>query len=237
MKKENLKYTKIPENKDQNTDKEKINVKYEQLQILNPTDNDSITPEEQFGNDPHYKFYTKFGIKFCKIGNVFAFYFDSKNGNKPRICIGPHWYLSVIANFLILSLAFTMYIAIIRASSENWKKYLYYLFVFLILFFFDRCFLINPGIIQNKKIDNENNGYCTICGIYYNPAFKVGHCCSCNVCVEKMDHHCVWVGKCVAKNNLFSFYAMIGSVIFYYAYIILISIFGYKNLKKNSLKI
>ena len=227
-----LQFAKIPDNKDENIYVEKTTIKYEQLQILNQPNNDSMAPEEQFGNDPHYRFYKKFGIKFCKIGNVFAFNFDSKN--RPKICIGPHWYLSLVANFLILFFSISIYISLVRRLPESWKKYLFYLFVFLVYFFFDRCFLVNPGIIQNKKMDNENNGYCVICGIYYNLANGVSHCSSCNVCVEKMDHHCVWVGKCVGKNNLFSFYAMIGSVFIFYSYIVFISIFGYKNIKKKS---
>ena len=233
MKNEYSQYSKIPENKDQNIYEEKTNIKYEQLQILNEPDNVLMTPEEQFKNDPHYTFYTKFGIKFCKIGNVFAFNFDSKNGNKPKICIGPHWYLSVFANILIFSLSSCIYMIIRRITSKEWEKYLYFLVVFLIFFFFDRCFLINPGIIQNKKMDNENNCYCTICHVYYNPANKISHCSDCNVCVEKIDHHCVWVGKCVAKNNLFSFYAMLVSIGIYYLYIILMCLFGYEKIKKK----
>ena len=51
------------------------------------------------------------------------------------------------------------------------------------------------------------------------------HCSKCNICVEKMDHHCVWVGKCVAKNNTLYFYGMIVQVVILYIYIIICGIF------------
>ena len=105
----------------------------------------------------------------------------------------------------------------------------------MVLFFFNRCALINPGIVQNKKMDNVNVGYCKICQVYYNPNNNVEHCSMCGVCVENIDHHCVWVGKCVAKNNKFSFYAMLLTIGFIYAYIILIGFLKYALKKKNKI--
>ena len=35
------------------------------------------------------------------------------------------------------------------------------------------------------------------------------HCNACNVCYVDVDHHCPWTGKCVAKDNIFWFYAFL----------------------------
>ena len=209
----------------------KYNSNFEQLQMLTKYDDNNIrliSPQEQFKNDSHYQFYEILGINFCQIGNVICFNFDSKKGNRPKICIGPQWYLSLFINCLVIGLASFVYLMLIRRIEGDWKRYLYFFFVFLILFFFDKCALINPGIVQNKKRDNENIGYCSICEVYFNPENKVEHCSMCDVCVEKMDHHCVWIGKCVAKNNRLSFYLMIFSVVIYYTYILLITTYGSK---------
>ncbi len=76
---------------------------------------------------------------------------------------------------------------------------------------------INPGIperkyysknyIQNiKKEEKSKYIKCKICNIITPKELKVSHCYYCNVCVINQDHHCTFFGKCVGKNNCFTFY-------------------------------
>lgn len=208
----------------------------EQMQILTKQDKSNLylSPIEQFKNYPNYIFFYKFGILFCKIGNTLTFNFDKNNNNAPKICIGPHWYLAIVANLLITIFITSMYLSIIRTISSLLQKFIFFIITFFIYYFFNKCSLINPGICQNMKKDKENTYYCNICQIYYNPSMKVEHCGMCGICVEKMDHHCIWVGKCVAKKNRDSFYLMLLSILFCYLYIIFIIIYKYTKKKKGN---
>ena len=85
--------------------------------------------------------------------------------------------------------------------------------------------LINPGIpsryYHTKNIENTyeyinslgqpNRPYlkCNKCHLYVTKDMKVVHCKTCNVCVMNQDHHCPWTGKCIGKNNLYTFYIFV----------------------------
>ena len=61
------------------------------------------------------------------------------------------------------------------------------------------------------KADDEiqlyiENKYCTVCNI--EQPLRTKHCSSCKRCVSTFDHHCPYIGNCVAERNrrLFYFY-------------------------------
>ena len=171
-------------------------------------------------NYPEFKLFKFCGILFCKIGNLKAFNFDKNNNFAPKYSIGPHWYMTLILHIIISMLGYTIFLFIIKNLHILFNIAFVILF-FIVIIFLERAALIHPGTEISKIQDKDKYSFCNKCKIYYDPHEKVGHCSLCNVCIKKLDHHCVWVGKCVGKYNLWAFYEMIIAVGIFYIYIII----------------
>ncbi len=48
----------------------------------------------------------------------------------------------------------------------------------------------------------KNLPYCSICKVQTPERMDIYHCHECGFCIEKMDHHCPWMGQCVGKRNM-----------------------------------
>ena len=191
------------------------------LTQLEPILSSSI--EEYYRNNyPEYKIIKIHNLIFIKMGNLLTFNFgDNYN---PKLSIGPHWYLTIILLLLIFFLSLMLYVAIF--SQSDWAKRIIFFFFILVEFILViKTALTHVKVVMNKKKSVDTGGFCSICNVYFNPNNKVEHCRFCGVCIEKMDHHCVWMGKCVAKNNTFYFYAMIANLAVIYVYIIFCGIY------------
>ena len=70
------------------------------------------------------------------------------------------------------------------------------------------------------RIIFSNRGWCDTCEIP-KPA-RSKHCSLCNACVEKMDHHCVWINSCVGLHNYkyFLLFLLLHTIICVYGVVI-----------------
>ncbi|OMO72263.1 Zinc finger, DHHC-type, palmitoyltransferase [Corchorus olitorius] len=59
--------------------------------------------------------------------------------------------------------------------------------------------------------------YCQICSIFRPP--RSCHCAVCNNCVEKFDHHCPWIGQCIALRNYKFYLTFLVTALVFFIYI------------------
>ena len=201
------------------------NIDSEGLPILPQLETMKFSIEEYYSsNYPEYKIIKISNFTFIQMGRLLTFNFDKNNNYIPKYSIGPHWYATIFLLFIVLMLSIALSKTIFGYTKFS-KKIIFYILIMIIYFFIFKTVLTHAKIVMNKRKRNaDESGFCSICQVYFNPNNKVKHCNFCGVCAEKMDHHCVWVGKCVAKNNTFYFYGMIASVCIFYIYIIIIGI-------------
>ena len=180
-----------------------------------------------------------------------------------RFCVSGPQYYHIIFAFILISLpnACLLFI-IIKAHSE-----ISFLYQIIISSFFYAIIIISmilggctdPGILPrqgedfyhttNRPLNRQIvNGYkiimpyCYSCSMYRPP--RTSHCSVCDNCVERFDHHCLWLGTCIGKRNYKYFFCLLFFLIISGLFQIICGIYyvinqanKLKNKEKNSLLI
>ena len=207
-------------NLNKSSDSTKIIIDVEGIPILEEMNINYLSAEQFYRlNYPDYKIIKLCKFTFIKMGKLIAFNFDKSNNYIPRCSIGPHWYLTIILYLIIFGLSSLLYKTIFYQLNYM-KRLIFFLFIISVYLLVLFTSLIHPKIIMNKKKNTQEYGFCNKCKVYYNPYDKIEHCDMCGVCLPKMDHHCVWMGKCIANKNVPFFYATLVDIGIFYAFII-----------------
>ena len=96
----------------------------------------------------------------------------------------------------------------------------------------------NPKRSTIKRVVNGhfvNYTFCYTCFIFRPP--RTSHCAACDNCVERFDHHCIWLGTCVGKRNYKFFFLFVSTLnltaLFHIAYSIYLIVFQCKDNKRK----
>ena len=164
---------------------------------------------------------------------------------KPNPSVQIFYILLVISLFLIY-----YYCGILVYFPHKTISYNYIFILYTILFFalhsFYLCSVSNPGIIKPKNISslkkkypydflfNSEEKFCNKCNM--DKINRSKHCIICDKCIEKFDHHCLWINNCVGGRNIkyFYYFIFIHWILVTYASI-LSSFCFYFEIKENKL--
>ena len=174
-----------------------------------------------------------------------------------NLYIGSEWhkgFLLIISTILNYTIVIILIIPTIINNSHLFKIIIITIYTLLFLSTITLCILCvfgDPGILpinvldvnllytnceensKNKRVNKQyvlrgrkyKMKFCRTCLIYR--PLGCSHCKVCNLCIERYDHHCPWVGNCIGRNNYKYFYFYIMSFnLFCFFSIVLYAICG-----------
>jgi len=132
------------------------------------------------------------------------------------INFGPLFALFLIFFISIVTVSTTRLWWPLSSPGSSANVSVFVLVVCNILYNYLRAVFVGPGYLPigwepRKQSDRRFLQYCEVCCGYKAP--RAHHCRKCNRCVEKMDHHCPWLGNCLGHDNHANFLFFLGFVV------------------------
>ena len=188
--------------------------------------NNDISSKKFFKKKDEYPTKLIANYKFWNGNNYFPF--------KAHIIEGPTNFRPTLMTATAITLGFLLFL-IFESDFLNDEITVFIPILIALLFIGIMINLIiasfcDPGIIRRFDINKENKigknnnddnnnriasrifhlgniisyKYCYTCGIIR--PNRSTHCKDCNNCVERLDHHCPWIGNCAGKRNYTYFF-------------------------------
>lgn len=163
------------------------------------------------------------------IRNYGRYHMFYKKNDKYQIAIGPHWWVTIIGFTLLIGMSIALAVPLFHILSYP-LICVFLILMLIMLFFYFVTFLKNPGVLGQRNKGDEEGNVEYGCNICFTPSdIDADHCYDCDVCVEELDHHCVWTGKCVGKGNIIVFYCFVGSVPVFFCFSLVMTVFSIGN--------
>lgn len=149
--------------------------------------------------------------------------------------MGPDWPCMLVTYALIIvpTTLFTMYVADKISIALTIISILSGV-TLLLCYSYAAC--SDPGVIfSNPALEDaslEEGGQasahvgmmeCNHCAIM-RPTSAM-HCYECGVCVDHLDHHCPWTGKCIGSKTLMAFYWFLFTLLVHIVYVAAVSLY------------
>lgn len=172
-----------------------------------------------------------------------------------QLMVGPDWVCMLVTYTLILVPTF-FFLADVGTEIGTWVVVIGCFTCMTVLCFFSLTACSDPGIIYSyppihKRLDVDDqtssggdeevgqieDGSSSVppvppqqviqCGnCAMNRPLTASHCYDCGLCIDEIDHHCPWTGKCIAKRNLSTFYWFLGTLAVHILLVIAFTIYA-----------
>ena len=148
-----------------------------------------------------------------RIGKSYV-WLESPTG-ELQITMGPHWPGVLVVIVMIFGGTWITFTIIANMTVKSvLEKYLFMLSTIFFMTSTTAALLCtacsDPGIVRATPISDRddveeelnNCPYCETCSIYQPEKLNIRHCYECDVCIQGLDHHCPWMGKCIGAKNM-----------------------------------
>jgi palmitoyltransferase ZDHHC9/14/18 len=153
------------------------------------------------------------------VGNAWIICGRPRSKFPFQCLVGPDWVcmiftyglISILSLLIIVRVAYPMHIVVAILPSLSYAS---------TICCYSMCACSDPGYVFREmgyndiesapEAPNGTSQQCSQCKVW-RPQ-RASHCYECANCVEELDHHCPWTGKCIGKRTLWWFYAFLASL-------------------------